>query len=265
MKPVVGIFHSMMAANGARKALQTAGIAAGHMMLLTPETGSAELHNVSSEHPAGACDMKAGHVLGAATGFAGGLLGGAAVILVVPGVGPILAVSALVATVLVGVTVGATVGALVQGTFTMELAPEDVFVYEEALRQKCSLLVVKPIDQPQHDMVRVLFERLGTERVNELREHWWRRQRQQEAATYHGTGADFAAHEVSYRRGFEAALDVRTRGKTYSEAAHALAQRDPAMYQDNVFRSGFERGQAYYHAMLTHDLVEQSHATATAH
>jgi hypothetical protein len=265
MEMLVGIFHSAMAATGASKALHAAGITAGHLMLLTPETGSAGLHTVSSEHPAGACDVKAGHVLGAATGFAGGLLGSAAVMLVVPGVGPILAVGALVASVLVGVTVGATVGGLVQSTFTMALAPEDVFVYEEALRQQCSLLLVKPVDEHQHEMVRVLFARLGTERLNDLREHWWRRQRQQEAVAYHRTHEEFAAHEVSYRRGFEAALDVRGRGKSYTEAAHMLAQRDPAMYQDDVFRYGFERGQVYYHAMLTHDLLGHTHSATAAH
>jgi hypothetical protein len=265
MKPMVGIFHSMIAANGARKALQVAGITAGHMMLLTPETGSAELHTVSPEHPAGACDVKAGHVLGAAGGFAGGLLTGATVLLVMPGVGPILAVGALVATVLAGITVGATVGGLVQDSFTMALPPEEVFVYEEALRQKCTLLIVKPIDEHQGNIVRVLFERLGTERVNEIREHWWRGQRLREAAAYHGSDAVFAAHEVSYRHGFETALDVRARGKTYSEATRTLAQRHPAMYQDSVFRSGFERGQAYYQAMLAHDLVEHGHAAAATH
>lgn len=265
MKPLVGIFHSAMAANGASKALHTAGITAGHLMLLTPETGSTELHSVSPEHPAGSCDVTSGHVMGAAIGFAGGLLSSAVVPLVVPGVGPILAVGVLVAGALVGATVGATVGGVVQDTFTMTLAPEEVFVYEEALRQQCSLLVVKPIDEHQHDLARLLFERLGTERVTTVRDHWWQRQRQQEVATYRGTGAEFAAHEVSYRHGFEAALDVRARGKTYGEAAHALAQRDPAMYQDDVYHYGFERGQGYYHAMLTHDLVEHAHVAATAH
>ena len=265
MKPVVGIFHSLMAASEACKTLQAAGITAGHMMLLTPETGSVELDKVSSAHPPGACDVKAGHVLGAVGGFAGGLLTGATVLLVVPGVGPILAVGALVATVLMGVTVGATVGGLVQDTFTMALPPEEVFVYEDALRQKCTLLIVKPIDESQLDTVRVLFERLGTERVDEVREHWWRRQRQREAAAYHQGSANFAAHEVSYRHGFEAALDVQARGKTYSEAVQVLAQRDPAIYLDDTYRSGFDRGHAYYQAMLAHDLVQQSHTVAPEH
>jgi hypothetical protein len=251
-----------MAANGASKALHATGITAGHLMLLTPETGSTTLHTVSPEHPAGAFDVKAGHVLGAATGFAGGLLSSAVVMLVVPGVGPLLAVGTLVAGALVGATVGATVGGVVQDTFTMTLAPEDVFVYEEALRQGCSLLLVKPVDNKQRETVRALFERLKTEKVNDLREHWWRQQRQEEAAAYHGTGVEFAAHEVSYRRGFEAALDVRDRGKSYAEAAHVLAQRDPAMYQDEVFRNGFARGQVYYRAMLTHDLVGHPHAAS---
>jgi len=231
-------------------------------MLLTPETGSTTLHAVSSEHPAGACDVKAGHVLGAATGFAGGLLSSAVVMLAVPGVGPVLAVGTLVAGALVGVTVGATLGGLVQDTFTMTLGPEDVFVYEEALRQGCSLLLVKPVDDKQGEATLALFTRLGTERVNDLREHWWRSQRRQEAIASHDMGEEFAAHEVSYRRGFEAALDVRARGKSYAEAAHVLAQRDPAMYQDDVFRHGFARGQIYYHAMLKHDLLGDTRSAA---
>lgn len=262
MNILVGIFHSAMAANGASKALHAMGITEGHLMLLTPETGSAALHTVSPEHPAGACDVKAGHVMGAATGFAGGLLSSAIVMFMVPGVGPILAIGTLVAGAVVGATVGATVGGVVQKTFTMTLAPEEVFVYEEALRQGCTLLLVKPVNDVQRADVLALFTRLKTENVQELREQWWRQQRQQEATVYHGTTAEFAAHEVSYRRGFEAALDVRARGKSYSEAAHVLAQRDPAMYQDQIFRDGFASGQAYHHAMLTHDLVGDAHAVA---
>ena len=255
MKVLVGIFHSATAANEASQALHAAGLPTGHLMLLTPETGGAALHTVSPEHPAGACDVKAGHVLGAATGFAGGLLSSAAVILLVPGVGPILAVGTLVTGALVGATVGATLGGVVQDTFTMTLAPEEVFVYEEALRQECSLLLVKPGDEHQRDLILALCARLSTERVDDLREHWWQGQRQQEAAAYQGTDEEFAAHEATYRRGFEAALDMRARGKTYAEAAHALAVRDGAIYHDDVFRQGFARGQIYYHTMLAQDLV----------
>ena len=264
MKVLAGIFHSAVAAKGASRALHAAGITEGHLMLLTPDD-NVELRSVSSERPAGACDVRAGHVLGAATGFAGGLLSGAMVSLLVPGVGPILAVGTLMVSTIVGVTVGATLGGLVQDTFTLTLPPEEVFVYEEALRQGCSLLLVKPSDEGQVGVVQTLFARLGAERTDDMREQWWKRVREQEAITYHDSPQHFAAHEVSYRRGFEAALDARDRGKTYAEAVHVLATRDPAMYQDDVFRQGFERGQAYYHAMLERDLLTNSRIAGATH
>ena len=255
MQVLVGIFHSAEAATGASKTLYTTGIRTGHLMLLTPETGGAALHTVSSEHPAGACEVKAGHVMGAATGFAGGLLTSAAAVLLIPGVGPILAIGTLVTGALVGATVGAAVGGIVQDTFTMTLAPEDVFVYEEALRQGYSLLLVHRLDGQQHDTVRDLFTRINTEHLHNLWERWWPERRQQEAATYQETAEEFAAHEFTYRRGFEAALDVRTRGKTYAEAAHVLAMRDGSLYQDRVFGRGFARGQLYYHTMLEQEVL----------
>lgn len=264
MHVLVGIFHSAMAARGASQMLHEAGVTTGHLMLLTPETGRAELHTVSPQHPAGACDVRAGHVMGAATGLAGGLVSSAAVILLVPGVGPILAVGTLVTGALIGATAGATICRIVQDTFTLTLAPDDVFVYEDALRQGCSLLLVSPSDDEQRAVTTALFTRLNTERVDTLRDQWWRCQRQHEAMAYPGTAAEFARHEVSYRCGFEAALDVRTRGKTFAEAAHVLAQRDPAMYQDDVFRHGFARGQEYYHAMLERDLSGHPKSVAIA-
>jgi hypothetical protein len=254
MTILTGIFHSVVAASGASRKLHEQGISAGHMMLLTPEAGRAELHEVAPEHLAGADGVRAGHVMGAVTGVAGGLLSSAVLTLILPGVGPIFAIGSLVTGAFAGATVGAAVGGIVQDRFTMLLPPEDVFVYEEALRRGCSLLIVKPVDERQRERTRALFAQLQTESVDELREHWWRQQRQQEIVSTHGTAREFAAHEMTFRHGFESALDVRNRGRSYAEAIPELAERDPTMYQDVVYRAGFSRGQEYYRTTVAHDV-----------
>ena len=254
MKLLIGIFPSVDVAEEAGRALRAVGVAENHLLLLTPEGSGTRLQSVSPEKTAGACGTTAGHLMGAATGFASGVLGGAAVIFFLSGVGPIVAVGSLVFGSLVGVAVGATLGGLMQRAFDMTIAPEEFFVYEDALRQGFSLLIVKPNNEEQHHAADQVLTRLGTKGFDALREQWWQRQREQEAAAYKGASS-FAAHEFSYRRGFEAALDARDRGKTFAEAASVLALRAPGLYQDKAFRHGFERGQTYYHAMREHDLV----------
>jgi len=254
MKLLIGVFPSVDVAEEAGRALRAVGVAENHLLLLTPEGSGTRLQSVSPEKTAGACGTTAGHLMGAATGFASGVLGGAAVILLLSGVGPVVAVGSLVFGSLVGVAVGATLGGLMQRAFDMTIAPEEFFVYEDALRQGFSLLIVKPSNEEQRHAADQVLTRLGTEGFDALREQWWQRLREQEAAAYKGASS-FAAHEFSYRRGFEAALDARDRGKTFAEAAPVLALRDPGMYKDEAFRHGFERGQTYYHAMREHDLV----------
>jgi hypothetical protein len=142
-----------------------------------------------------------------------------------------------------------------QQTFGMTIAPEEFFVYEDALRQGFSLLIVKPSNEEQRHAADQVLTRLGTKGFDALREQWWQRLREEEAAAYKDSSTHFVDHEFSYRRGFEAALDARDRGKTFAEAASVLALRAPGLYQDKAFRHGFERGQTYYHAMREHDLV----------
>jgi hypothetical protein len=255
MKLLIGVFPSVDVAEEAGRALRAVGVAENHLLLLTPEGSGTRLQSVSPEKTAGACGTTAGHLMGAATGFASGVLGGAAVILLVSGVGPIVAVGSLVVGSLVGVAVGATLGGLMQRAFDMTIAPEEFFVYEDVLRQGFSLLIVKPSNEEQRHAADQVLTRLGTKGFDALREQWWQRLREEEAAAYKDSSTHFADHEFSYRRGFEAALDARDRGKTFAEAASVLALRAPGLYQDKAFRHGFERGQTYYHAMREHDLV----------
>jgi len=263
MKLLVGVFLSVDKAEEASRALRAIGIAESHLLFLTPEAVGTGLQSVSPEKPAGALGTTSGHLLGAATGFASGVLGGAAVTLFVTGIGPIIAIGSLVVGSIVGVAVGATLGGLVQHTLEMTIAPEEFFVYEDALRRGFSLLIVKPSNEEQRHAADQVFTRVGAEKFDELREQWWQQLREKEAVDYGGSLDHFAAHEFSYRRGFEAALDARDRGKTFAEAASVLALRAPGMYRDEAFRFGFERGQTYYHAMRQHDLV--AHAEIVGH
>ena len=55
------------------------------------------------------------------------------------------------------------------------------------------------------------------------------------------------ATEVEYLRGFDAALDPRMRELSSAEAIAFLHEQERAVYQEEAFRRGYERGQAYRH------------------
>ena len=56
----------------------------------------------------------------------------------------------------------------------------------------------------------------------------------------------FARDEPLYRRGFEAALDVESRGQTWEGVRDRLRARHGADAEAPAFRRGWERGQAYW-------------------
>ena len=58
-------------------------------------------------------------------------------------------------------------------------------------------------------------------------------------------GSDFSRNEPSYRRGFEAALNVRMRGKSTAEAKLEFEKAFGDAGPDEAFQLGFERGLAY--------------------
>ena len=95
MSTVAGIFNSTAEAERVAAALREGGFGEEHVSLLTPGTTQGELDKVpttETEQPGRGTAL--GGAVGGALGVAGGLhLGAAAASLLVPGVGPVLAVA----------------------------------------------------------------------------------------------------------------------------------------------------------------------------
>jgi hypothetical protein len=168
----------------------------------------------------------------------------------VPGVGPVLAIGVLGAALLGagGAAAGAAAGSALEDN--VEGLPHDeLYVYEDALRQGRSVLIVLTDDSAQAETARGVMEQSGAESVDAARESWWIGLRDAEEEEYTGQGQDFKKDESLYRRGFEAAQHPQVRDKTYDEASENLRARYTDDYGSDVFRRGYERGLAYQQSL----------------
>jgi hypothetical protein len=187
--------------------------------------------------------MTTGEVAGAITGFSGGILGGAVVLLLVPEIGLILAAGTLLFSGLLGTTFGAAAGVAIEKTFAAAPTYEDILVYKHVLRHKGNLLIVQPSNETKTETAEEIFVEFGAEQLDDVRERWWNRLRRSEAAA--GRPRDgFTAEEISYLWGVEAALDPRTQGQSYEEAAVSMQKSEMAAYYAEPFRHGYEYEQA---------------------
>src|SRR5437588_6408695 len=219
MSTVAGIFQSRANAERAVANLRSAGIANDYINFLTPGTTDekveASVPTTETEQPGMGSAM--GGAVGGALGAAGGMTIGATVAsLLVPGVGPILAAGVLGAA-LFGAG-GAAAGALAGGALeeSVEGLPHDeLYIYEDALRQGRSVIIVVADDDAQAETARGVLTQAGAESVDAARENWWVGLRDVEEEHYTGQGGDFKNDESTYRRGFEAAQHPRVRDKGY--------------------------------------------------
>jgi hypothetical protein len=189
-----------------------------------------------------------GGAVGAAMGVASGAsLGAAAASLIVPGVGPVIAGGLLGAAILGlgGTVAGMTAGEAIDERLAAGLPHDELFLYEDALRKGRSVVVALAEDGEGRDRISDALAQSGAESIDAARESWWLEVKPAEETNYQAKGRDFQRDELSYRRGFEAALSVRTRGKTYEQAKSELDQIGPAGSDEEAFRQGFERGRGY--------------------
>ena len=244
MHPVVGIFTRREDAEAAAAALKSAGIDRGRIIVLTPGRGEERLAAVptrESEPPG--IGKALGTVTGAAAGAAGGMqLGTVVSTLLVPGLGPVIALGAL-GTVLLG-ALGAAVG------HAFDDAPEgvprdDLYLYEDALRHGRSVVIALAAADDRAEAARAVLAAAGAESLDALRDRWWSGVRDAEAADYESIGRPFAGVETDHRRGFECALGADRRGRAYDDVVNELKQRYPDLYNTDAFRGGYERGQAW--------------------
>jgi len=252
MRTLIGVFRSAATADVAVIKLREAGLSDDQFLLLTPKSMS-DLHvgRLPVPHPQGSCGITAGHVVGAISGFAGGTLAGALATLLMAEGGPLMTIGMVAVASLAGVGVGAAAGNAVQRTFTPPLSYEDLLVYEDALRHGGVILIVFPNNDAKAETTRQIFADLGIEGVEDARGHWWHRLREDKAAALGMLHEGVTATEVEYLRGFDAALDLRMRELSCEEAIAFLHEQERAVYQEEAFRRGYERGQAYRRELLS--------------
>ena len=250
MEAVVGIFAKPQAAETAADELIGAGIASTHIAILTRGATPHQINSLptdEAEQPG--IGRAIGTVVGGAAGAAAGVqFATVAATLFIPAVGPVIA-TGLIAGALFGIGAGAAIGNALEETLSEGLPKDELFIYEDALRQGRTVLVALADTSAQAEAARAALARAGAESVDAARHAWWIGLRDSEAARYAGTGDDFVRDEPTYRLGFEAALSPRTRGKTYEQSVGWLRERYPHVYAHPAFRRGFDSGQAYHARM----------------
>lgn len=252
MKTLIGIFRSSVTAEAAITQLRSVGFSDDQLLLITPKSMS-DLHvgRLPVPHPHGSCGITAGHVVGAISGFAGGTLAGAVAMLLMAEGSLFVTVGTIALASLAGVGVGAAAGDAVQKTFGPPLSYEDHLIYEDTLRHGGDVLIVFPSDEGKAETAQEIFTALGVEGVEDARGHWWHRLREDKAAALGMLHEGVTATEVEYLRGFDAALDPRMSGSSCEKAIAFLHEQERAVYQEQTFRRGYERGQAYRRELLS--------------
>lgn len=255
MKAISGVFKTQTSADNAIKEALKAGIPSDRVTLLTPGTED-QINREMLAVPTDATEQPGmGEALGALAGGGVGLTGGALLMALVPGVGPITAIGMLGAAVLgaAGATIGATMGNRMENSSTEGLPEDEIFVYEDALRQGRSVVLVLAEDDQQASLLRELLKMQGAESIDAAREQWWIGLRRAEESHYTKRGKTFAEDEEYFRCGFEAALHSRTRCMEFDQVSAAMdaaleevQRQHPGVDVEEPFTHGYRRGREYY-------------------
>jgi len=258
MKSVTGVFRSGSEAQDALVEMRSLGLPEDRLTLLTPGATGTDLRSVpvvAAEQPGMAKAM--GALVGGAAGLSGGTLVVAALL---PGVGPITAIGLLGGALLgaAGASVGAVAGGKLENAMTEGLPEDELFVYEDALRQGRSVLIVLAEDEAEASTFRELLKTQGAESVDAAREQWWIGLRGAEHEHYSKFGRNLTEDEKFYRLGFESALHARTRCKEYDQVMaemtaeiEELERQYPGAEIAEPFRRGYERGRDYYQRLCS--------------
>jgi hypothetical protein len=249
MQAVTGIFTSFEQARRSAEELNAQGFSKEHINLLAPGSSAAALENIpSTEGEQPGMGKAVGGVVGAAVGtFAGAPLGMSLAAAVLPGVGPAIGIG-LAASALLGIGgagLGAAAGGRLEKELTEGLPRDEVFIYEDAIRQGRSVVIALAENSDEAELSRGILRRHGAESIDAAREQWWVGLRDAEKEHYNRDGHDFSKDEDAYRLGFEAALHLHTRGSSYEQVESYLSSLHPQLYKDEAFRRGYERGQDY--------------------
>jgi hypothetical protein len=241
MHSVAGVFARRSDAERAVTALEAIGVPRDRITLLAPGDDASRVPTDEGEAPGMGTAL--GAVVGGATGAAVGVPLGVAMTLMVPGVGAVVACG-LIGAALLGAG-GAAIGATLEESLLTGLPRDELFVYEDALRRGCSVVIGLVEDEALAETARRMLAGAWAQTIDAARERWWLGLRSAEQERY-GEGADaFQRDEGLYRRGFEAALGSEWRGRDWSEVAPALRARLGADVEMAAFRRGWHSGQLY--------------------
>jgi hypothetical protein len=176
MQTVVGIFDCRSKAEDAVRELLRDVLPDRSITFLTGQQSEAQLGSMPTtdaerDGMGEALGAVVGGAVGAGAGFA---LGGMAVSLAVPGVGPILAAGLGAAAVLGlgGAAVGAGVGQASEGAMDEGVPRDDVYFYRDLLKRGRSLVVADTHSEAQAEEVRAVFEKHGAEDTEDARKAW---------------------------------------------------------------------------------------------
>jgi hypothetical protein len=252
MGTVAGIFNSRADAARAVEALRGAGFGEDRISLLAPGTSREQLDEVpTTDTEQSGMGAALGGAVGGALGVAGGLELGAVASLLVPGVGPVFAVGLAAAALFGagGAVAGVAAGEALEDSMARGLPHDELFVYEDALRRGRTVVLAVADEDEGEEKARGVLARSGAESVDAARESWWVGLRDAEEAEYTVDGGDFSVDEPVYRRGFEAALHPRARGRSYEDDAGRLRECFGEECEGVAFGHGYERGRRYEREM----------------
>ena len=245
METVVGVFANNSHAQDAIESLREKGI--GKVTLLTPGEPKQDIEEAvpteDMEQPG--IGPAIGGMIGGAVGIASGMeLGAAAASFIIPGVGPVMAAGFLGAALLGagGVAAGVAAGHAFETSVTFGLPKDELFLYEDALRQGRSVLIVWTEDHP--GIAGEIMKLTGAESLDAA--HWWLGLRSVKEEHYRSRGRNFSTDEQCYRRGFEAALHADLLGKSYNAAFDELRAHYGKECKEAAFQLGYERGTIYH-------------------
>ncbi len=249
MKSIVGIFNSFADAKRATAILRSLDIPESHITVLAPHTPEAEIEaqvpTTDTEQPG--MGSAVGGAVGAALGVAGGLEAGAVASLLIPGVGPVIALGLIGAAIFGagGAAAGAMAGKALEKGIAEGVPRDELFVYEDALRRGRSVVLAFADNEQITERARAALASAGAESVDAAREEWWIGLRDAEREHYTTQGGNFNLDEAKYRLGFESALHPDCRGKSCEDVSGRLKERLGVDAEAPAFRQGYDRGQHY--------------------
>ena len=245
MKSVVGIFGTRQEAERGARMLDFAGIARSRIAVLTPQSTAQEIAAVptmDAEQPG--MGMALGATVCGAMGLASGVTLGALASVLIPGVGPILAIG--FAASALGLLGGGALGGAFDNSLSDGIPQEELYVYEDALRQGRSVVIAFVENHRQVEAAHHALKESGAESVDRTREMWWIGLRDIEKEHYDAGAEKFEQSEAEFRAGFEAAQHSANRDRSYEESRERLSARHPVACNSDAFRQGFERGRIHY-------------------